>query len=203
VLHFALSMKAEGVRIVESWRAHGMRGTGSHDVEIAGAFVPDSAISARRVPGRWGPLFHTIYLIAFPIVYSVYVGVAEAARDIAVRHVKGKPGDPLAVLSVGELDTELTVAQLALEKMIDLAETAEPGPEVTNTCLRCRSIAGSSAIRSVDKAVECVGGQAFSRSFGLERLWRDVQGARFHALQGKPQALYSGRIALGLDVDGD
>jgi acyl-CoA dehydrogenase len=148
------------------------------------------------------PLFHTIYLIAFPIVYSVYVGLADAARDIAVRHVKSKAHDPLAVLAVGELDTELAVAQLALEKMIDLAETDEPGPEVTNTCVRCRSIAGKAAVRSVDKAVECVGGQSFSRDFGLERLWRDVQAARFHALQGKPQALYSGRIALGIDVDG-
>jgi hypothetical protein len=32
---------------------------------------------------------------------------------------------------------------------------------------------------------------------GLERLFRDVQGARFH----RPQLRFSGRLALGLDVE--
>jgi acyl-CoA dehydrogenase len=33
-------------------------------------------------------------------------------------------------------------------------------------------------------------------------MFRDVQGARYHPLQAKPQILYAGRMALGLDVDG-
>jgi hypothetical protein len=36
---------------------------------------------------------------------------------------------------------------------------------------------------------------------GLERLLRDVQGARFHRPQDRPQSRFSGRLALGLDVE--
>ena len=41
VLHFAVSFNSEGVRLVETWHALGMRGTGSHDVVLEKVFVPD------------------------------------------------------------------------------------------------------------------------------------------------------------------
>jgi len=43
----------------------------------------------------------------------------------------------------------------------------------------------------------CVGSALF-RSVGLERLWRDVQGAPFHPLPEKKQLMFSVRVALGL-----
>jgi len=36
---------------------------------------------------------------------------------------------------------------------------------------------------------------------GLERRFRDVQGARYHPLQQGPQARYAGAMALGQPVD--
>jgi acyl-CoA dehydrogenase len=65
-----------------------------------------------------------------------------------------------------------------------------------------RTIAGRAVIRTVEKAMEVVGGASFFRVLGLERLFRDVQGVRFHPLQEKPQQFYTGRLALGLDVNG-
>jgi acyl-CoA dehydrogenase len=47
-------------------------------------FVPDAAIGARRKPGVWHPLLHIVALVAMPLVYSVYAGIAEAARNLAV-----------------------------------------------------------------------------------------------------------------------
>ena len=47
-----------------------------------GFVVPDSAISGRRPAGKWHPLFHAITLVAFPLIYSTYVGLAQAAREI-------------------------------------------------------------------------------------------------------------------------
>ena len=65
-----------------------------------------------------------------------------------------------------------------------------------------RTLAGRHAIRTVEKAMEVVGGASFFRHLGLERMFRDVQGARFHPLQEKPQLLYAGTGRSGLDVDG-
>ncbi len=78
----------------------------------------------------------------------------------------------------------------------------EPGPEITKRVATARTLCGRAAIGTVDKAIEVTGGGSFYRSLGLERLFRDVQGARYHPLQEKVQLRYAGRLALGLDIDG-
>ena len=54
-------------------------------------------------------------------------------------------------------------------------------------------------LRTAEAALEVAGGAGFFRSAGLERLFRDMQGARYHALRGPAQRRYAGRLALGLD----
>jgi alkylation response protein AidB-like acyl-CoA dehydrogenase len=49
--------------------------------------------------------------------------------------------------------------------------------------------------------MEVAGGSSFYRASGLERLFRDIQGARFHRPQERAQLRFSGRLALGLDLD--
>lgn len=200
VLQFGVPMNAEGVSIVETWDTLGMRGSGSHDVVFDGVFVPDAAIAARRKPGVWHPLLHLVSMIAFPIVYSVYTGIAEAARDIAIAEAS-KRRDP-SVETVGELETELASARIACDSLVAFAESASPGPETTNTVFMRRSLIARSALRTVELAMDVAGGAAYFRKVGLERLFRDVQGARFHPLTPGAQRRLAGRMALGLPIDG-
>jgi alkylation response protein AidB-like acyl-CoA dehydrogenase len=65
-----------------------------------------------------------------------------------------------------------------------------------------KRLATQHAIAAVDYAMEVAGGVGFYRSAGLERKFRDIQAARYHPLQEKPQTIYTGRFALGLDVNG-
>ena len=51
----------------------------------------------------------------------------------------------------------------------------------------------------MEKAVEATGGRGFFRGFPLERMLRDVHAAPYHPLPEKKQALFSGRLAMGLD----
>src|SRR5262249_22716964 len=132
VLHFAVPMKTEGVTILDTWHVLGMRGSGSHDTELNGVFVPDAAISGRPPPGQWHMLFHTISMIAFPLVYSAYVGVAEGARAKALAIARSKPSDDNLAYLVGEMENAFAAAAMALEQMIHTAETAQPGPDTTN-----------------------------------------------------------------------
>ena len=202
VLHIAVPLDATGVKILDNWRTLGMRATGSNDIVLESVFVPDAAVGGRRKPGVWGPTFFVICTIAFPLVFSVYVGIAESARRLALREAAKKAKDPSVQAMVGEMENELATARMALRHMIDAAATSSIGAETTNEILMGRTIAGRAAIRTVEKAMEVVGGASYFRALGLERLFRDVQGARFHAVQEKPQQLYSGRLALGLDVNG-
>jgi alkylation response protein AidB-like acyl-CoA dehydrogenase len=202
VLHFPLQLKTAGVKVLDTWRVLGMRGTGSHDIEIDGAFVPDTAIIVRRPQGKWHLLFHVISLLAIPLIYSVYLGIAEAARDIAVERARSRrEGQDISYL-LGEMENELATARFALRDMLDAAATTEPSEHATNRVMIGRAILACSAIRAVDKAMDVAGGAAFYRDFGLERRFRDVQAARFHPLQEKAQLRYAGRMALGLDING-
>ena len=200
VLQFGVPMNADGVSIVETWDTLGMRGSGSHDVVFDGVFVPDAAIAARRKPDVWHPLLHLVSMIAFPIVYAVYTGIAEAARDIAVAEA-AKRRDP-GVETVGALDTELAAARIACDSLVAFAESASPGPETTNTVFIHRSLIARSVLRTVDLAMDAAGGASYFRRVGLERLFRDVQGARFHPLTDGAQRRLAGRTALGLPIDG-
>lgn len=202
VLHFPISLAAPGVRVLDTWRVLGMRGTGSHDIAIDGAFVPKAAITTRRPQGKWHPLFHVITLLAIPLIYSVYFGIAEAARDIALERARSRRDRQDVAYLVGEMENDLATGRLAYNDMVDAAETAEPGEQTTNRVMTARAILARSAIGCVAKAMEVAGGAAFYRDVGLERRFRDVQAARFHPLQEKAQLRYAGRIALGLDVSG-
>jgi acyl-CoA dehydrogenase len=201
VLHFAVPLRHENVTFLDTWRVLGMRATGSQDVRIDGFFVPDAAVTARRPQGKWHPLYHVITMMALPLIYSVYLGIAEAAREKALTLARPRAADPNLPYLVGELELELTTARLAWAELVALAADGTPGAETTNRITTARTLVGRAAIRTVEKAMEVAGGTAFYREHGLERLLRDVQGARYHPLQEKVQLRMSGRLALGLDID--
>ncbi|MEP0915285.1 acyl-CoA/acyl-ACP dehydrogenase [Leptolyngbya sp. DQ-M1] len=200
VLHFAVPMTAQGVEIESTWQALGMRGTGSHDVVLSNVFVPDAAIALRREQGKWHFIFHLISMVAIPIVYSVYVGVAEAARDRAVQLAMKRRTDEHLCCMVGGMDNELMAAKLALQHMISTAVVSQPGFETTNQIMTGRTLVARAVLNVADLAMEVAGGCAFYRKLGLEKLFRDVQGARYHPLREDAQRKLSGQLALKWDM---
>lgn len=196
VLHFGAPMKSSAVHIEDTWRTLGMRGTASNDVVIEDLFIPAANVAFSRKAGEWHPVFETIATIAFPLIYSVYLGVAESARDIAIGIGKKKPASDPSL--AGRMDTELRAAQLAHRWMLDAVARNSPCAETVNEVMIGRTLVARHAIAAVDLAMELAGGASFYRATGLERRFRDVQGARFHPLQASPQARYAGAMALGL-----
>jgi alkylation response protein AidB-like acyl-CoA dehydrogenase len=201
VLHFAVPVQAPGVVLEATWKSLGMRGTGSHDITLSNVFIPDAGIAGKRPQGKWHPLFHIISMIAFPMVYSVYVGVAQAARDRTLELVKQRPQDSHLAYLVGGLENELTAAHLALKHMIAIAASNQPGFETTNRIMTGRALVARAVLNVVDLAMEATGGSAFYRSKGIERLFRDAQGVRYHPLRDGEQRRLSGQLALNWTVD--
>ena len=201
VLHFEIPMKSQHVKIMDTWHTLGMRGTGSHDVLIDGYIVPETAVTVRREAGKWHPLFQVIATIAFPLVYSVYLGVAESARDIAVTLAKRKQSTHHIVELAGRMDTELTGARLAHESMLATARLNAPSEATVNQVMIGKQLVTRHAMATVDLAMELAGSAGFYRAAGLERRFRDMQAARYHPLQSGPQAEFAGAMALGLTID--
>lgn len=201
VLHFGIPMNSPHVKILDTWHTLGMRGTGSHDVLIEGHLVPESAVAARRKSGEWHPLFQIIATIAFPLIYSVYLGVAESARDIAVGFAKRRKPSRHALAAAGRMETELAGARLASEMMLAEVRRNAPSADTVNRVMMGRRLVEQHAIATVEQAMELAGGVGFYRSAGLERRFRDIQAARYHPLQAGPQAEYAGALALGQPID--
>ena len=64
-----------------------------------------------------------------------------------------------------------------------------------------RTLVARHVLAVADLAMEASGGAAFYRKNGVERRFRDLQGARYHPMQAGPQAEYAGRMALGMGVE--
>ncbi len=198
VLHFAVPMNTPGVSIQPTWQAMGMRGTGSHDIILSDVLIPESGITLRRPAGQWHPAFHLIAMIAIPIIYSVYVGIAEAARDLALQQARKNRDQADVCYLVGGLENELMAAQLAIAQMIETASSHQPSFETTNQIMSGRTLIAKAVLNLLDSSMEIAGGRAFHRPFGLEKLFRDGQGVRYHPLREQPQRQLAGQLALGV-----
>lgn len=201
VLHFAVPLCAPEVLVLDTWRTMGMRNTGSHDIQIDGLFIPDDKIPLRRKAGEWHPAFQLIATIAFPLIYSAYLGIAESAREIAVGIAGMKPASHHTQSIAGRMDTALAAARLAHNYMIEVVERNAPSAETINDVMIGRRLVEENAIRVVELAMELAGGASFYRETELERRFRDIQAARYHPLQKEVQAEYAGAMALSQPID--
>jgi len=199
VMHFAVNMHDDGVTVLQDWDTLGMRGTGSNSVQIKDVFVPEAGISLSRTQGAWHKFFDIISPLPFSLIMSVYLGIAESARDLAVEQASKKRDDTITQDQVGILDNELLVAQTSVAEMVRLASEDSPSVEKSNLIARHKTIATNAAIRTVEQAMVVAGGQGYFKGMGLERRFRDIQASRYHPIQEPKQHRFSGRIALGLD----
>jgi alkylation response protein AidB-like acyl-CoA dehydrogenase len=162
--------------------------------------VPDASVSVRRPKGKWHPSFDVIAAIAFPLIGSAYVGVAESARDLALQMAQKRRDDPITQSLIGEMDTQLLVAQDALSALLAGVQNGfTPNLGLSDLTFKRKTTIANALARTVHLAMEVAGGGSFFRDKALERHFRDIQGMRFHPLHERRQQLFSGRVALGLD----
>ena len=201
VLHFPVPLASDGVSLANDWDTMGMRATGSNTVVMNKVFVPEEVVVLRRPRGEYHMAWNTILTVSMPLIMSVYVGVAEAAAEIAIKQAARRENDPAAPFFLGELTNILTTAQMGADDMVRIANDYEFAPtiETANAILVRKTIVANAVIATAEKAVEISGGAGFYRRFRLEQLLRDVHAAQFHPLQEKRQQHFTGRLALGLD----
>jgi acyl-CoA dehydrogenase len=201
VIHCAIPFSAEGVSIDATWDAMGLRGSGSHTVVLDDVFVPDEAVSLIRPSGEWHPVWNAVLGSAMPLIMSAYLGVAEAAADLAIDYAAAKGGPEHMLPSVGEMLNQLATSRELVASMLDASEnlTFAPTLEHTAAILSRKTAASEAAIATVRSALDVCGGAGFSVAMGLERLYRDVHGSLHHPLPAAKQKLFTARLALGLD----
>jgi acyl-CoA dehydrogenase len=204
VLNMSIPKAAEGVSVVETWDALGMRGTGSHDLQLEDVFVADAQVLARRPHGTIDPPLQVILSHAMPPIAAVYLGVAEAARDHAVELLQrsSRIDDPLRQRQVGLMDTRLRVAGWALDgALATVGDDPAPSMDTVVEVLAAKREVALAAVEVCGLAMEVAGGAGFAKATPIERCLRDVHGARYHPLDPEESLLHAGQVALGLPAD--
>jgi 3-hydroxy-9,10-secoandrosta-1,3,5(10)-triene-9,17-dione monooxygenase len=215
--------------IDDVWDTVGLRGTGSNDIVVEGAFVPEyrslsfTDVTRCACPGHEineGPLYRIpfgsifSYAITTPII-GMATGAYEAHVEYQRQRVRASyvgqksADDPFAQVRVAEAAGLLDVAWLALERdMTELMGHANAGEKIPLPLrLRVRrdQVTGTGqAIRAVDLLFENSGGRALKLGTPIQRFWRDAHAGRVHAINDPERALTMfGRGELGHDVPPD
>jgi alkylation response protein AidB-like acyl-CoA dehydrogenase len=213
-----LLFPARDVRILDTWNVAGLRGSGSHDFEVADVFVPAartvSLISDR--PQSDGPLFRfpIFGLLALGIA-AVATGIARTAIDELIRIAGGKTptnsrrllGErPAIQMQVAEAEAALESARSWLRTVVAAAwEAARSTGTISvaeRTALRLAATdATIRAAKAVDLMYDAGGGTSIYAGSPLQRCFRDVHVATQHAMVAPATYELTGRLLLGLDTD--
>lgn len=184
--------KTDKVRVVEAWNTLGMRSTGSHDIAFDGVTVPHSALLSYIDIGKTSSF--TVASRAFGLQLSaVYLGVATAARDFAVKFANGYHSASLGGVildapqvqhKLGEIELLLGASKTLLYGLVERWDRHDSIKHRLDKEVGITKVTVTrNAIRVVELAMGIVGGHALSRGLPLERYFRDVQCALYNPPQ--------------------
>ncbi len=209
---------ADEFRIHDTWDVMGLRGTGSHDIELDDVPVPPehSASVFTDSPVQPGPLyaFPLFGLLAIAIA-AVGLGLARGAIDDLVDLAGAKTptgsGRKLAEratvqAAIAQAEASLRAAQALLGEAIDEAWSGagDQGQVTTSERAGLRMAATHSiavAVSVVESAYRLGGGSSIYQSSRLQRRLRDVNVAAQHMLVAPATWELTGRLLLGLPTD--
>jgi alkylation response protein AidB-like acyl-CoA dehydrogenase len=204
---FAVPRAERGWRVLETWDHLGMRATGSHDLVMEGAFVPDELVLDVRSPREWAPPDPYTGTWNNLVLAALYSGVAKSARDWLAGYLRERVpsnlGAPLATLprmqqAVGEIEALLFANDALIHGLADNAESAGFSARLAAESSFAKMTATNNAVRAVEIAIGLVGNPGLARRNPLERHYRDVLCGRIHVPQDDMVQLMAGRAALGL-----
>ena len=208
-------------RILDTWSVLGMRGTDSHDIMVAHAFVPEArtfAMVPAFDPGSHyqGPLYRFPFMGLLASIQSpVMLAMAREAINELMALAQGKTPFMSTTLLREKSSAQARVAQAeaalraARALLYDtLAEAWERTLAGEPTSLQQKAdllLAATNAVQSSAKAVNLVYNTAgtagiYTRS-PLERLFRDVQVLKQHGMTSENRWETAGQVYLGLQPD--
>jgi 3-hydroxy-9,10-secoandrosta-1,3,5(10)-triene-9,17-dione monooxygenase len=222
-------LPASDYAIDDVWDTVGLRGTGSNDIVVDGAFVPGyrslsfADVTRLVCPGQErnrGPLYKIPYGSVFSnAITTPVIGMATGAYDAHVAYQRERvraayvgqkaAEDPFSQVRIAEAAGLIDSAWGALERNIsELMRHARAGeklPLPLRLRVRRDQVTGTGqAIRAVDLLFENSGGRALKAGTPIQRFWRDAHAGRVHAINDPERALSMfGRGEFGHDVPAD
>ncbi|MER7005893.1 3-hydroxy-9,10-secoandrosta-1,3,5(10)-triene-9,17-dione monooxygenase oxygenase subunit [Dactylosporangium sp. NPDC000555] len=204
--------------VEDVWHVAGLRGTGSNDVVVDNAFVPEHRTHAFTSGSETSA--SPIFALPFGAVFSwgitaPLLGAAQGALDEHIawtaertRISKGSrvAEEPFSQARVAEAAAELDGARLQmmrdLGEMVDLARDGKEIPlELRVRCRLDQVRATQLAASAVDRVFTNSGGRALHERNPIQRAWRDIHAGSLHNSNvAEPILMAYGAMRFGLSV---
>lgn len=203
--HHFLIPRSDYEIVQDSWDTVGLKGTGSKDIVIKDAFVPDyralqySTVvdgTAAAAAGRENPLYAMPWFVLFGnAVTATVIGICEGALAATVDYQRERADvfgtrvtqDSFTLPSIGEAASEIRASRVqVLDNVNRIFDIVEKGG-VPSLALRAearRDQVRSSwrAVAAVDSLFARTGGNAIRSDKPLQRIWRDAHAGLNHAV---------------------
>jgi 3-hydroxy-9,10-secoandrosta-1,3,5(10)-triene-9,17-dione monooxygenase len=211
--------------IVDTWHATGLKATGSNDVIVTEAFIPEEMTVAADdlkgggTPGSGlnpGALYRLPVFALFPLILSgIGLGLAEVAYSTYLGSIRKRAskftGAKLAELQstqikIGNIETRIDVARRAMldicaEAMADARAGRIPDLETRMRYRRDVCFTTNLCIEAVDLVNGGFGAEALYLDRPMQRYFRDAHAVGAHIAFSMDAATSAhGRVAIGLDT---
>lgn len=201
-VQIGLLLPSEDYEIVDNWHVAGLKGTGSHDIVVNDAFVPDHRVHFLMAPSHQA-FGRGIYDLPFGNVFALCLcavtqGIAEAALESYQAYLaervhrydgQAMSSDPFQMrrLSEAVVDVEANRARFhnvfrRLEAALDEDDVVAPDLQIKESW-ETQSIAHRNA-DIVTTLMRASGGGAQRLKHPMQRYFRDINAAVAHAFLG-------------------
>lgn len=217
--HFVLP-RSDYQIAADSWNVVGLKGTGSKDLIVENAFVPNYRVidteeitegTAAASLGRTSPLYAMPRNVMFAgAVSAATLGICRGMLDAFVDLTRTRDGrygksslDPYQLAGLGaaaaDIDASISHFLADMDRVYDTCAAGEPTP------LSLRAEVRRNQVRATNRAADAAAslfklarGVSLREDLTLERLWRDSQAA-IHHIQNVQDPIFQ---AWGLDYFG-
>ncbi|WP_280340091.1 acyl-CoA dehydrogenase family protein [Nocardia neocaledoniensis] len=222
MLHMILP-RSDYTIVEDSWNVVGLKGTGSKDIIVKDAFVPDYRVmngdhvidgTAQKEYGVTETLFKMPWSTMFPLgISSAVVGIAEGALAAHLDYQRDRVGaqgtavkdDPYVLFAIGEAAADINAARQELltnvDRVFDLVEAGKEIGFAERAAVRRTQVrAAWRAVTAVDQIFARSGGNAMRMDKPLQRFWRDAHVGLAHAIH-VPSTVYHASALSSLGIE--
>ena len=203
-------------KVIDTWHVSGLRGSGSHDVEVGDLFVPDEHCTL----GYAAPAVQTGTLFQVPpvslsvmSVSAVALGIARAAIDALIELAPAKTpvgsslllrDKPSGQSSVGRAEALVRAARAGVldairEQWDEVAAGAPPSLQARLSIRLACTFCVEACADAVDIVYRAAGATALYENGRIARCFRDIHATTQHAVVHANTYELAGRVLFGLD----
>jgi 3-hydroxy-9,10-secoandrosta-1,3,5(10)-triene-9,17-dione monooxygenase len=218
-----IALPLEDVTIEDTWHTSGMRGTGSHDIVIEDAFVPEhrtfpfEELLEGRAPGTQlsdNPMYrvplvpYLSYTAAAPAL-GLGLGALDTYRDYLQERVsmvgEKQLDKPAAQIRLARADMELKAAEALLDsgvkRLLDSARRGDTFTVAQRAGFRAEACYVATMVKGVvDSLCEASGARSQFEDHPLQRFQRDINTLRGHIVFDLDNTMEMyGRVLLGFE----